>query len=294
MWGLFRLSQSISTHSLTRRLTQVGGRKLLIMLLFQLTASQGGWRSSGNCIDEPLIISTHSLTRRLTSLWERSELIIPFQLTASQGGWLGAVADSAAVPNISTHSLTRRLTSHPLVPLFRQWHFNSQPHKEADGLPMLRSLRMLIFQLTASQGGWPTWHHRTEELKAFQLTASQGGWRHRKDHEQGHDGHFNSQPHKEADVKAQSLTKTLMTFQLTASQGGWHRRDDPVLPLPAISTHSLTRRLTALMECMILTILISTHSLTRRLTWQVRFWSKCRNYFNSQPHKEADCKNGSW
>ena len=32
----------ISTHSLTRRLTQVGGRKLLIMLLFQLTASQGG------------------------------------------------------------------------------------------------------------------------------------------------------------------------------------------------------------------------------------------------------------
>ena len=34
--------------------------------------------------------------------------------------------------NISTHSLTRRLTRETLPVLPVWWHFNSQPHKEAD------------------------------------------------------------------------------------------------------------------------------------------------------------------
>ena len=34
---------------------------------------------------------------------------------------------------ISTHSLTRRLTLLPLRNLLNKNHFNSQPHKEADG-----------------------------------------------------------------------------------------------------------------------------------------------------------------
>ena len=216
---------------------------ILTFGVFQLTASQGGWPYEAG-------ICSNNRT---------------FQLTASQGGWRASGVETP-----------------------RYWHFNSQPHKEADVVPRSWkdtgsiSTHSLTRRLTAMWGLFRlsqsiSTHSLTRRLTQvggrkllimllFQLTASQGGWQHleRKQHFSSRD--FNSQPHKEADVKAQSLTKTLMTFQLTASQGGWHRRDDPVLPLPAISTHSLTRRLTALMECMILTILISTHSLTRRLT----------------------------
>ena len=75
---------------------------------------------------------------------------------------------------ISTHSLTRRLTRLvQWVEIFRK-HFNSQPHKEADGVMLTAiiaigisthsltrrltaraqaELSRMIFQLTASQGG---------------------------------------------------------------------------------------------------------------------------------------------
>ena len=56
-----------------------------------------------------------------------------------------------------------------------------------------------------------------------------------------------------------------------------------------ISTHSLTRRLTQKSQPLGQPLVISTHSLTRRLTW-VWFQPYPRfRYFNSQPHKEADC-----
>ena len=55
---------NISTHSLTRRLTE-SDNLLPKLEIFQLTASQGGWR-----IDNSII-----------------HLIERFQLTASQGGW---------------------------------------------------------------------------------------------------------------------------------------------------------------------------------------------------------------
>ena len=55
--------ESISTHSLTRRLT------------FQESGKE-------NITD----ISTHSLTRRLTTSPEIDDVKVPFQLTASQGG----------------------------------------------------------------------------------------------------------------------------------------------------------------------------------------------------------------
>ena len=55
-----------------------------------------------------------------------------------------------------------------------------------------------------------------------------------------------------------------------------------------ISTHSLTRRLTSVFQKFICDPDISTHSLTRRLTGAVRKSYWWRFYFNSQPHKEAD------
>ena len=164
-----------------------------------------------------------------------------------------------------------------------------------------------IFQLTASQGGWPR-------------TATNGS----------NTKHFNSQPHKEADGKykkicgGNAISTHSLTRRLTLDVLIWYIVQN-------ISTHSLTRRLTFRL-CQSLqhqlyfnsqphkeadnfvTIhdalnFISTHSLTRRLTelcneqryailfqltasqggW--RIWCNYvikENYFNSQPHKEAD------
>ena len=55
-----------------------------------------------------------------------------------------------------------------------------------------------------------------------------------------------------------------------------------------ISTHSLTRRLTSETDVYTIDCSISTHSLTRRLTLSANITQTKQNYFNSQPHKEAD------
>ncbi len=77
--------------------------------------------------------------------------------------------------SISTHSLTRRLTHTCVRCSMRHWHFNSQPHKEADVIMQSES-----------------YHHL----------------------------HFNSQPHKEADTGCDEYNAERVLFQLTASQGG--------------------------------------------------------------------------
>ena len=55
-----------------------------------------------------------------------------------------------------------------------------------------------------------------------------------------------------------------------------------------ISTHSLTRRLTAERVLKAYEVYISTHSLTRRLTHRILADRNLEQHFNSQPHKEAD------
>ena len=106
------------------------------------------------------------------------------------------------------------------TPAIQTVHFNSQPHKEADGQPDTTQnielisthsltrrltfchylhLRSCLFQLTASQGGWPvlyvamrvdTANFNSQPHK--EADNSLYGWL-----EAG--SHFNSQPHKEAD-----------------------------------------------------------------------------------------------
>ena len=100
---------TISTHSLTRRLTSVTLQGN-VLTLFQLTASQGGWRQCN---------------------WMWYNILI-FQLTASQGGWRLPINAYNLIWNISTHSLTRRLTRERITRNSRISYFNSQPHKEAD------------------------------------------------------------------------------------------------------------------------------------------------------------------
>ena len=143
-------------------------------------------------------------------------------------------------------------------------HFNSQPHEEADVIPGVTPSMISGFQLTASRRGWRYDPYIVLTMMIFQLTASRRGWR---------DDvtvpanllNFNSQPHEEADCS--------------------HRR---CYRFYAISTHSLTKRLTYLCPLCIKVIIfqltasrrgwqwlevqarfarnISTHSLTKRLT----------------------------
>ena len=104
------VKKSISTHSLTKRLTGT-------LCLY----------------DRIRNISTHSLTKRLTDLSFFLIFSYPtFQLTASRRGWHQHNSDARNSDCISTHSLTKRLTDCIFVHLLEQSHFNSQPHEEAD------------------------------------------------------------------------------------------------------------------------------------------------------------------
>ena len=150
VWWKFQLTASQGGWLLN-------GRVINRAMKFQLTASQGGWRTCTSFASVPDFISTHSLTRRLTSFLYSSRLIVLFQLTASQGGWRSA------------DRLHRRL--HP--------HFNSQPHKEADGDDGKPIDVGFLFQLTASQGGWrrsKIWRKNAWKISTHSLTRRLTSW----------------------------------------------------------------------------------------------------------------------
>ena len=120
-------------------------------------------------------ISTHSLTKRLT-IWHGSKQSRIY---------------------ISTHSLTKRLTSCKLPTNTSKWHFNSQPHEEAD-----------------RRGG--KWRSCTQHFNS-------------QPHEEADFGtmfvlrflkYFNSQPHEEADERNEKKCTNRSIFQLTASRRG--------------------------------------------------------------------------
>ena len=252
-----------------------------------------------------------------------------FQLTASQGGWPHLAGWPLSVPYFNSQP-HKEADKDVIVPSRPIWYFNSQPHKEADWWPGKRVMWWRWFQLTASQGGWrvtrswkTSWlaisthsltrrltifalsedhcmcistHSLTRRLteenqrilceRVFQLTASQGGWQ---------------------EILLTSYPP--ITFQLTASQGGWL----PLIPfwisLRAISTHSLTRRLTeenqrilcervfqltasqgGWPQMRVIVQLAGVFQLTASQGgWQFSsiLPAHSRN-FNSQPHKEAD------
>ena len=141
---------------------------------------------------------------------------------------------------ISTHILTRRMT-----------------------LLWCICCGSMVFQLTSSRGGWPSFMNTPNPFQ-----------------------NFNSHPHEEDDgstsfsyptliISTHILTRrmtmkvenhyTFMIFQLTSSRGGWHHSyaqkffhiyfnshpheedddsDNQYITLPNISTHILTRRMT--------------------------------------------------
>ena len=143
----------ISTHSLTRRLTD---------MLYPLKALPHNFNSQ-----------PHKEADNTTKTLEILKQL--FQLTASQGGWHYWLSQLRLLIHhfnsqphkeaddlyglapvgvyISTHSLTRRLTIERRTICWQG-----------------------TFQLTASQGGWRAISLSTVLICSFQLTASQGGW----------------------------------------------------------------------------------------------------------------------
>ena len=276
---------NISTHSLTRRLT-IKTTKTIILVIFQLTASQGGWLQLTYYWPPINLISTHSLTRRLT-VYRGSLGIYPNNFNSQPHKEADRTPDfSQYSEKISTHSLTRRLTIQPVNHLFsaeisthsltRRLTSASTNKLSALTFQLTASqggwrkscayvARYMLFQLTASQGGWLLLHVMRGYLSIFQLTASQGGWPN-STLPSSISTNFNSQPHKEADQSSKCRIQRTIKFQLTASQGGWRRFSSRNHSFQIISTHSLTRRLTSSICWVAKARRISTHSITRRLT----------------------------
>ena len=143
----------ISTHSLTKRLTEMK-RLADYILEFQLTASRRGWpiASATSLMDSP--ISTHSLTKRLT-LPHLSEFAQPYYFNSQPHEEADCLLSySWSKIYISTHSLTKRLTMH-----------------------LLSEYNFILFQLTASRRGWQSSSACFLKIMLFQLTASRRGWR---------------------------------------------------------------------------------------------------------------------
>ena len=120
----------ISTHSLTRRLTNF----LFISILHR-------------------IISTHSLTRRLTIVSENhAQSMGHFNSQPHKEADLDQLVEALIVLyfNSQPHKEADTLNTTVQVALT---NFNSQPHKEADSAEADSTTTSDKFQLTASQGG---------------------------------------------------------------------------------------------------------------------------------------------
>ena len=121
----------ISTHSLTKRLTNIRFRRGC-RCLFQLTASRRGWRKLSDCLKNARKFQL-TASRRGWRWWLITPWSTPvFQLTASRRGWLCLHYIRRDWVFISTHSLTKRLTATWWWYSCRYVYFNSQPHEEAD------------------------------------------------------------------------------------------------------------------------------------------------------------------
>ena len=216
-------------------------------MIFQLTASQGGWQTTARKRPRGTDISTHSLTRRLTRLI--ISYLPVFDISTHSLTRRLTVLTTATVPQqyISTHSLTRRLTEiWRKVKMLSQISTHSLTRRLTDNFLWVTFI-LEVFQLTASQGGWRIriiplirvmWistHSLTRRLTVVMAKDVWCSWYFNSQPHKEADthvcfvyvrgGHFNSQPHKEADLLSCNTVVISFIFQLTASQGGWRSYD---------------------------------------------------------------------
>ena len=191
-------------------------------------------------------------------------------------------------------------------------YFNSQPHKEADYWSGYCPGRISYFNSQPHKEADKQLEVPTQDVEHFNSQPHKeadhrGAWK--------TDGmrYFNSQPHKEADRNSTPYLRCIVHFNSQPHKEADHTPPD--LPCNGfISTHSLTRRLTAT-PC--LSWLVSVFQLTAsqggwqlladleedekefQLTASQGGWPGLSivyhlfRYFNSQPHKEADGSNSN-
>ena len=146
----------------------------------------------------------------------------------------------------------------------RDRNFNSQPHKEADVFNPLsiRYWTISTHSLTRRLTLYIRNHHTNQNISTHSLTRRLTilfclfyGLH----------NHFNSQPHKEADMACIDESKKENIFQLTASQGGWLYQQIIVASPRYFNSQP--------------------HKEADFMSYTVDGFSF---HFNSQPHKEAD------
>ena len=125
-------SDSISTHSLTKRLTVAPSHPSCWSAGFQLTASRRGWRwKMRRMISMLMYFNSQPHEEADTLKLNKVTSYFIFQLTASRRGWRNC-----------------RLSGNQMT------HFNSQPHEEAD----------LYRRKFTSGGQWISTHSLTKRL----------------------------------------------------------------------------------------------------------------------------------
>ena len=186
-----------------------------------------------------------------------------FQLTASQGGW----------------------PVHRNKP-WPEWHFNSQPHKEADNIKLFRNLHQII-----------STHSLTRRLTGIQLFQS------------ATIKNFNSQPHKEADrqlpifrhrfrISTHSLTRRLtvpsaLDILIPLHFNSQPHKEADEIAAKVYSAHiyfnSQPHKEADVWSPVSLQFLLPFQLTASQGGWRFRkvTW-RWYLHFNSQPHKEAD------
>ena len=190
--------RTISTHILTKRMTQRVLRQHLIEL-FQLTSSRRGWRSKNNRCKSWKSISTHILTKRMTMYLSRlMEVFWSFQLTSSRRGWRNDGRSCSWRIYFNSHPHEEDDGRH--AGFCKEYsHFNSHPHEEDDFLGWICFLCSDISTHILTKRMTENWSQERVRLT-----------------------YFNSHPHEEDDLKAGLLSLCLLLFQLTSSRRGWH------------------------------------------------------------------------
>ena len=214
-WG----RSSISTHSLTKRLT-CQHITHWFRDVFQLTASRRGWLYFRGLDDETKLFQLTASRRGWLMFYPVSTSLPIFQLTASRRGWRSSpyMQHFVSVFQLTASRRGWRIlsTSELMADIFQltasrrgwhqkqdseraDWYFNSQPHEEADSVHVygfywceVISTHSLTKRLT------PFMYMVFIDVKSFQLTASRRGWR----------DMIEEREH-------------MSIFQLTASRRGW-------------------------------------------------------------------------
>ena len=171
-----------------------------------------------------------------------TDYCIVFQLTSSRRGWQESLC-----------------SIHVVV------YFNSHPHEEDDGNCCINEMNLEIFQLTSSRRGWPftslSWFYN----KVFQLTSSRRGWL----------------------LFAYEAT-VLPIFQLTSSRRGWRYCRNCLCYTDTFQLTSSRRGWPFAGTTCPLPMSISTHILTKRMTAFFLLIQVMDHHFNSHPHEEDD------